>query len=305
MLESKSRRRASQRVLLATLWLTILMFVIKVWIGWAAQSLSLLAESLHSLLGAFGTILTLLAIAAQGDRTERSVHGHGLRESTLVLLMAAVLGFGGFNLVGLGAQKLMALQRGTTFLPVPTINLPLIQLMVVVWVVGLCSGFFERYQATVLQDEALQHNASFSIQAAWPGGMVLLGLVGIWRGWHWLDGFLAIAFVISAILSYWQILRWQLPLLVRHVAIAPEAIAQTLRPVQGVIHCYRIRSRGVVGRQVWIELHAVIHPEYAGATRLILERIEQALRSAYGPVDVTVYLESDRPPQSARTARAG
>ena len=64
MLESKSRRRASQRVLLATLWLTILMFVIKVWIGWAAQSLSLLAESLHSLLGAFGTILTLLAIAA-------------------------------------------------------------------------------------------------------------------------------------------------------------------------------------------------------------------------------------------------
>ena len=42
------------------------------------------------------------------------------------------------------------------------------------------------------------------------------------------------------------------------MAIAPEAIHAIATSVPGVINCHAIASRGVLGRQVFIEMHLIV-----------------------------------------------
>ena len=44
------------------------------------------------------------------------------------------------------------------------------------------------------------------------------------------------------------------------VAIAPEAIHKQVMQVPGVMNCHDIASRGLLGRQVFIDMHLVVEP---------------------------------------------
>ncbi len=92
MAEAQGRRRASHQVLLASLWLALIILVVKVWIGWATQSLSLLAESLQTLVNGFSILLSAIAVTSRYPAS-REVGGHGKVESVLALLLAALMGF--------------------------------------------------------------------------------------------------------------------------------------------------------------------------------------------------------------------
>jgi divalent metal cation (Fe/Co/Zn/Cd) transporter len=85
-----------------------------------------------------------------------------------------------------------------------------------------------------------------------------------------------------------------LPLLLRQIAIAPEVLAQIARQVEGVTHCYRVQSRGIVGRYVFVEMHLILHPEFTGAARVIAERVEGAIRECYGPVQAIIHIDSEQ-----------
>jgi cation diffusion facilitator family transporter len=294
MTEAYSRRRAIHQVLLATLWLTLLIFAVKVWAGWAAKSLSLLAESVHTLINGFSTLLSLLAVTSRYRPSGREVWGHGQLESVGALTFVALLGFSSLSLLRGSWQQLEALARKGVGPFSVSMNLPLLQLLGVAIAIGICLAFFERYEARVLESAALRLNANHILQDAWLSGVVLIALVGVWRGYVWLDPLLAIGVVFTAIRSCWRVLNWQLPLLVKQVAIAPEILAQLARQVEGVTHCYRIQSRGIVGRQVFIEMHLVLHPEFMGAARMIAERVEGSIRECYGPVQAIIHVDPDQ-----------
>jgi divalent metal cation (Fe/Co/Zn/Cd) transporter len=117
--------------------------------------------------------------------------------------------------------------------------------------------------------------------------------MGVWVGWVWLDAVLAILLVLLALGSCWQIVNWQLPLLVEQSAIAPEALAQIVREVGGVSHCYQIQSKGLVGRFVQVQMRIIVHPDFTSFTSLILERIETTIQERYGSVQVTLSIDDD------------
>ncbi len=291
--EVRNSRGVSRQVLFVTLWLTLLVLAIKVWAGWATRSLSLLAEALHTVIDSFSTVLSLVAVAAPHRISGREVWGHGRLETTLALLLSAVLGFACFSLLGLSVQQLGATQNLTAALPV-RMSLPLIGLLTAVFLASLGLAYFQRRLAKTLESAALRVNANQVLQDAWLTLVLLIGLVGIWKGYRWLDPLMAIAMILMAAISCWRVFSWQLPLMIRQMAIAPEAISQLVRQVQGVITCYQIRSRGIVGRQVLIEMRLVLHPEFIGATQWIVEQIEATLREHYGPVHVWVKIDDER-----------
>lgn len=293
MSEVQRRRRASHQVLLATLWLTLLVLAVKVWAGWAARSLSLLAESMHTLIDSFSTILSLLSVTSPYQVSGREVWGHGKLETIGTLTLVAFLGFSGFNLLGMSIQQLEAAMQKVDAPFSVTINLPLVQLLGVIVAISLCLAFFERYEARVLDNVALRVNADHILRDAWLTILVLIGLIGVWHGYVWLDPLLAIVITIMTAKSCWRMLNWQLPLLVRQTAIAPEVLAHTARQVEGVTHCYKIRSRGIVGRNVIVEMNLLLHPEFLSSARSIAEQVEAAIRERYGPVQVIAYIDSD------------
>ncbi len=293
MTEVRNPRGVSRQVLFVTLWLTLLVLAVKVWAGWATRSLSLLAEALHTVIDSFSTVLSLMAVSAPHRVSGREIWGHGRLETTLALLLSAVLGFACFNLLGLSVQQLGTTQDLTLLLPV-RMSLPLIGLLTIVFLASLGLASFQKRLAKTLESTALRVNANQILQDAWLTLVVLIGLIGIWKGYRWLDPLMAIGMVLTAVISSWRVLNWQLPLMVRQTAIAPEAISQLVKQVQGIVTCYQIRSRGIVGRQVLIEMRLVLHPEFIGASQWIMEQIEATIREHYGPVQVWMEIDDDR-----------
>lgn len=296
MSEAQGRRSASRRILLLSLWLTLLVMAIKVWVGGATQSQSLLASALYTLLTGFSLILSILAVSAPYG-AGREVWGHNRLESSLTLILAAFMGFAGFNLCALAGQQLVSMAASTS--PIATVvqlSLPLLQLLALLTITQFCLGLLQRYQANFLESTALNITARQMFRDVLLMVLVLLALVGVTQGWYWADSAVAIALVVFVFVSGWQILAVQLPSILRQVAVSPEAIAQTVHQVEGITHCYNIRSRGIVGRQVWIEMRLILHPEYLEQAHSLAQQVERAIRERYGPARVVLYIENEPEP---------
>ncbi|HEY9879021.1 MAG TPA: cation transporter dimerization domain-containing protein, partial [Leptolyngbyaceae cyanobacterium] len=116
-------------------------------------------------------------------------------------------------------------------------------------------------------------------------------LVGVWQGLQWLDVALAFPVAILVFRSGWTVLRDNLPWLVDEMAIAPEAIHSQVMKVPGVINCHDIASRGLLGRQVFIDMHLIVEPVDVEAAHRITEEIETRLEEVYGPARITIHIE--------------
>ena len=88
--------------------------------------------------------------------------------------------------------------------------------------------------------------------------------------------------------SGWEVLRENLPWLVDEMAIAPEAIHKQVMQVPGVMNCHDIASRGLLGRQVFIDMHLVVEPTDVEKAHEITEEIEARLEQLYGPARITI-----------------
>lgn len=292
MTNGQNRYRASRLVLVATLWVTLFVLSVKVSAAWVTRSLSLLAESLHTLIASFSTLVSLLALTQTERPTGSQVWGHGKREAAIAIAIAAFLGYATINLFGMSVSQLAGVGGRVSPFTV-RVSLPLLQLLGVVVAASLGLAFMGVYQAKVLNSPLLRFNAGQLLRDAWLTTLALLALLGVWWGVMWLDVVAAILFTFVAITSFWRTLNWQLPLLVQQTAIAPEVLAQIARSVGGVTHCYQIRSQGIVGRMVYVQMHLILHPDFNHAANAIAERIEGAIRARYGSVQTTFYIDDE------------
>ncbi|MGC8715207.1 MAG: cation transporter dimerization domain-containing protein, partial [Leptodesmis sp.] len=104
------------------------------------------------------------------------------------------------------------------------------------------------------------------------------------------------------VITGWQVLNRQLPSLMQQVAIAPEALTAAVRQVEGILHCYAIQSRGLVGRLVYIEMRLILHPECMTVASTIAARVERVIRQQFGPVKVVLHMESNHLTRDSRSS---
>lgn len=288
---SGHQRRVSYRLLLMILWASLLVFAVELTAGWASRSLCLLAESLHTLVDIFSTLLGLVAVASPQRTLGKEIWGHGRGEAAGALILSAILGFAGISLVIVALDQLEAAFQAAPGAFQVAVTPALIGLMSVMVGLMLTAVLFAAYQSKSIDGLVLELNTQHILADAWLTVLLLVGLLAIGQGYHWLDPALSIVLVIFAVKSFWQMLQRQLPMLLKPTAIAPEAIAQIACQVEGVTRCTRILSRGMVGRQVWIELHLALHPEFMVIAHTIGERVEKLLREQYGPVRAQIWLD--------------
>jgi divalent metal cation (Fe/Co/Zn/Cd) transporter len=276
------RRRASAVALLALLWAVLLMMVIKLLVGLESASLSLVAAAFHSLLCGVSALVGLLLL-------RRSSLGHGRLETLVVLLFWSMLGFGAVSIVG------WVLRSGAGTVRLPTTGPMLFQTLGILTVVAGCLAFFGRPLALSLRQPLLRVTSNFILQDTWVSVLVLAGLALVTQGYVWIDRVLALGIVALIYGGAWRMIQLQLPLLSQPMAIAPEAIAQVVHQVDGVLRCGAIRSRGIVGRQLWIEVQVVLHPDFDDLEALIRQQIESALRRHYGSAQTIVEIMEAKP----------
>jgi cation diffusion facilitator family transporter len=286
-----SREAASgavRRVLWITLALNVLVCAIKAAVGFATGSLAVLADALHSLTDGANNVLGLVVTKWSAPPPDREhPYGHHKFEALGALGIAALLGIACFEVVRSAVERVFA--------PAPRVvdmDAAGLALLVLVLAVNVFVAVYERRAGRRYRSPLLLADAEHTLGDIWITLGVLGGAVGVWwLGWQWLDLALAVPVAAAVLWSGWKVLRGNLPWLVDAVAIAPESIEQLARSVPGVVDCHDIASRGLIGRQVFVEMHLVTDAADVETSHRITEEIERRLAERYGAVHATIHVE--------------
>lgn len=273
-------------VLIWTLVLNLTVVVLKGIVGWWTGSLSLLADALHSVTDSANNVLGLVTNQLANPRPDRDhPYGHQKFEAVGALGIAAFLGIACFEILKGAVDRIW---HGGD--PV-RMDANALWIMLVVLGINLGVAFYERRIGLNLGSKILVADAHHTMSDVWITITVIGGLIGVWQGIQWLDIALAFPVALLVFKSGWTVLRENLPWLVDEMAIAPEAIHSVVMQVPGVINCHDIASRGLLGRQVFIDMHLIVEPTDVEAAHQITEAVEDRLESAYGPARITIHIE--------------
>lgn len=286
----QDHRAIVRRVLLITLILNLLVMALKVTVGFLTGSLSLLADALHSVTDSANNILGLVASQFSSPYPDRNhPYGHQKFEAVGALGISAFLGIACFEILQGAIARLFG---GGESLTLEGWEL---WLLLLVLGINIFVTFYERRVGERIGSPILLADAHHTMSDVWVTITVIAGLLGVWAlGVQWLDVALAFPVALLVFRSGWQVLRENLPWLVDEMAIAPEKIHAIVTQVPGVVNCHSIASRGMVGRQVFIETHLVVDAEDVDTAHDITEAVEAALEEAFSPVRTTIHVEPQR-----------
>lgn len=288
---------ATQRRVLGVLWLTLMLnlsvLTIKVFVGLWTNSLSVLADALHSVTDSAGNIVGLLAMRFASPNPDREhPYGHQKYEAVATLTIAFLLGV---SCLEIGKSVVDRLLKGDAKVD---LSATAIALMLAVLGVNVFTAFYERNMGRRLKSSILIADAQHTMSDIGVTLTVLAGLMGVWLGealsWRWLlwlDLWLSIPVAVLVLRSGWEVLQRSLPQLVDEMAIAPEEIHRLALSVEGVLNCHDVASRGVVGQQVFIEMHLIVAPHNVTEAHAITEAVEAVLHERYAPARIVIHVE--------------
>ncbi len=292
---SQDNRPVVRQVLVITLILNLSVAALKALVGWWTGSLSVLADALHSTTDSVNNVLGLVTSRMAAPEPDREhPYGHQKFEAIGALGIAAFLGIACFEILQSAIERLLS----DNIQPI-TISTNELWLLLLVLGINIFVAFYERGVGLRIGSPILIADAQHTMSDIWVTISVLGGLIGMWL-WQvaWLDVLLSFPVALLVCLSGWSVLRQNLPWLVDEMAIAPEAIHQLVMEVPGVINCHDIASRGLVGRQVFIEMHLIVAATDVETAHTITEAVESVLESHYYPVRVMIHVE---PPAHSST----
>jgi len=293
-------RSEVRKVLIITLLLNLLVMAIKAAVGWLTGSLSLLADALHSVTDSANNILGLVTNHYANPQPDRDhPYGHQKFDALGALGIAAFLGIACFEILSGAVERLI---NGGKVVKISPNEL---WILLIVLGINIFVTFYERRVGQRLGSAILVADAKHTMSDVWVTIMVIGGLIGVWQGEVWnipqlqsLDVFLSFPVAVLVFSSGWKVLRENLPWLVDEMAIlyegsanAPEVIHAIAIDVPGVVNCHSIASRGVVGRQVFIEMHMIVDAVDVETAHRITEEVEARLEERFSPVRILIHVE--------------
>ena len=279
-------RTEVRKVLIITLMLNVFVMGLKVVVGYWTGSLSLLADALHSVTDSANNVLGLVAIKFSSPLPDREhPYGHNKFEAVGALGIAAFLGIACFEIVQGAVERII---KGGEPVRVSPIEL---WLLLIVLGVNIFVAFYERNVGRRVGSSILVADATHTMSDVWVTISVIGGLIGVWLGYQLLDVLLAFPVALLVFWSGWSVLKENLPWLVDQMAIAPEIIHTIAVSVPGVINCHDIASRGVIGRQVFIEMHLIVDARDVETAHNITEEVERQLEERFSPVRILIHVE--------------
>lgn len=280
-------RAEVRKVLIITLLLNLFVMGLKALVGYWTGSLSLLADALHSVTDSANNVLGLIASKFSSPQPDREhPYGHHKFEAVGALGIASFLGIACFEILRGAIERI--LKGGGEPVRISPSEL---WLLLIVLGVNIFVAFYERSVGKWVGSSILIADATHTMSDIWVTISVIGGLIGVWLGYQWMDLVLAFPVALLVFWSGWSVLKENLPWLVDQMAIAPEAIHAIATSVPGVINCHDIASRGVLGRQVFIEMHLIVNAPDVETAHHITEEVESRLEERFRPVRILIHIE--------------
>ena len=286
-LDPAERDRSVRRVLVTVLWLNLAVVAAKAAAYLSSNALSVVAETTHSSLDAANNVLALWVarVAARAPDAEHP-YGHRKFETLGALALVGFLSVTVFELLKSAVRRLTApsppLVEGTP------LALAILGLSVVA---GVLVAAYESRNGKAIGSDLLLADAAHTRADVFTTLAVLGGLVLVRLGLPQADPVLTL--VVAGIIAWtgWQIVKRSVPVLVDERAVDPESIRRLAEEDDGVLSCYRIRSRGRPG-DIYAELTISVDPALdVGRSHAIADRVEQRVADALEARDVLVHVE--------------
>ena len=290
----QDNRAQVRKVLGITLLLNLIVMLLKAGIGFMTGSLSLQADALHSVTDSANNVLGLIANRFSSPQPDREhPYGHSKFEALGALGIAAFLGIACFEILQGTITRIFDFENSSVQISATELTILLLVLGINIFVAS-----YERAIGKKINSSILIADAKHTTSDIWVTLLVMAGLLGVWQAeaWNinqlkWLDIVLAFPVAILVFRSGWEVLRDNLPWLVDEMAIAPEAIHQLVMKVPGVLSCHDIASRGVVGKQVFVEMHLIVDAVDVEQAHNITEALEKQLQANYAPIRISIHVE--------------
>jgi cation diffusion facilitator family transporter len=270
----------------------IALCIIKVVVGVAVSSLSLVADGMHSLSDLVTDVAVLLGSHFGARKPDKShPYGHGRIETFSALAVAAVLIVVGGAMI-YHATLSIARNESTT----PHWGVLMVALASIVAKEAIYRA--TRKVAVASHSAALYANAWHHRSDALSSVAVLIGYLLLRFGYHHGDQVAAMTVGLMIILVGIKIIDDAIRELTEG-AVDPQTVADIRAVIdadEGVRDWHRLRSR-TVGREVFLDVHILVDPALNVAdAHDISERLERALDEQIArPVNLTVHIEPDLP----------
>ena len=258
------------------------LFGAKLAFGIMVHSVALVADAAHSLSDTVTSVIVLIGFrVARKPADVRHPYGHGRAEGVYTLIIAILLIIAGVEFAHVSFDRLRE--------PVPVrASAPLIAVLVVAtvfkeWMARLSIEFGRRIESDMLKADAWHHRSD-----AIATVLVIVAIVGAWRGVYWLDGLLGIGVAVLIAGTGFHLARSMVSRLMgeapsRETVARIITAAASVRGVQGV-HGVEVHDYG--SRQIAV-LHVEVAPDLpTGHSHDIAREVEEALSRRLGMVPV-------------------
>lgn len=273
-------------VLIYVLFLNLAVAVAKLVFGFMANSLSMIADSLHSFFDSTSNIIGLVAIKISAKPPDSNhPYGHSKYETLATIGIAALVFMACFEIVEGAVNRLRS--------PVsPDIELITFTVMFATLFTNILVSRYEKKRGEELKSPFLVADAMHTRTDVFASSVVIVGFLAVKLGYPIIDPIAAlfIAFLIGK-MGY-SIVRESSDILCDTSIMDEDRIRRVIHEISGVIGCHKIRTRGSES-EVYVDLHLVIDPKISVAEgHEISKQVEMVLKEKLKEVkDVVVHIE--------------
>jgi cation diffusion facilitator family transporter len=275
-----------QRVLLIVLVLNLIVAAAKFIFGFLANSLSMIADSVHSLFDSTSNIIGLVGIRTACKPPDREhPYGHGKYETFATIGIALLLLVTAFGIVGGSISRLLA--------PVmPEITMVTFAVMLATTLTNIVVSRYERDKGEELYSTILVADSYHTRSDIYASVSVMLGFLAVKLGYPVFDPLIAL--LISAIIAKtaYDILRSSSVILCDSSVVDEHVILKVVKSVSGIWGCHKIRTRGSEN-EIYVDLHVLVRSDMSvDKAHELSEIVEEKLkREIPGVRDVVVHIE--------------
>lgn len=271
-------------VLIANLAVTVAKFIF----GFLANSLSMMADAVHSLFDTLSNVIGLVAINISCKPPDREhPYGHRKYEMFATIIIAFFLFLTGFEIIQSAIGRLR-------FHVSPQISAITFSVMVVTLVINFFVSRYEHRIGHELDSSILVADSLHTKSDIYASISVILGFFAIRAGYPVVDSIIALFIVFLVGRTGYRIIKETSVSLVDTCVLDSKTIKIVVEKIPSVKSCHKIRARGT-GSEIYVDLHITL----AGATSLdkghdISHQVAKKLKKEFKVKDVLVHIEPEK-----------
>jgi cation diffusion facilitator family transporter len=287
-----------QRILVLVLILNLAVAAAKAVFGLMAGSVSMVADSLHSLFDSLSNIVGLVSTHIARQPPDRShPYGHGKFETVGTLVIGAMLLLSAYWIFSEGLGRLFSDE-------VPVITGITAGVMIATLVINIFVSTYERRMGEALKSQILVADARHTTSDIFVSLSVLGGFAAVQLGFPMADPLIAFGIAILIARMGLSILKDAGNVLTDAVVVdCEDRVARVVSSVEGVRGFHDFRCRGKP-QEIFADIHITVDSRISVAEgHAIAEEVEARIRAEIEEIeDVVVHVDPDRVPRGRSMA---